>query len=140
MKNTKLKGDIAEQRLILEALKRGWGVSIPLGDRLPYDLILDINSTLLKIQIKSAWFDQVKGNYVIDVRRSLTNQRTIIHRPYSLQDFDFAIIYLDEIDIFYILPTKAFLSYKSEIHFVEAEKRQRKPQSAKYREAWHLLM
>jgi len=139
MKNTKLKGDIAEQRVILEALKRNWGVSIPTGDRLPYDLVIDIDGTLLKIQVKSAWFDVAKENYVIDVRRSLTNQRTVKHRPYQPKDFDFAIIYLDKIDVFYLMPAEVFLSYKSEIHFVESEKRQRKPRSSEFREAWHLL-
>ncbi|MCB0551142.1 MAG: hypothetical protein KDD19_26465, partial [Phaeodactylibacter sp.] len=37
--DTKLKGDIAEQALVLNALKRGWGVLTPVGDRLPYDLV-----------------------------------------------------------------------------------------------------
>jgi hypothetical protein len=32
--DTKLKGDIAEQAAILQALKRGWGVLRPVGDRL----------------------------------------------------------------------------------------------------------
>ena len=31
--NTKHKGDIAEQAAVLEALKRGWGVLRPVGDR-----------------------------------------------------------------------------------------------------------
>ncbi len=40
--NTKQKGDIAEQAAILQALKRGWGVLHPVGDRLPYDLVFDL--------------------------------------------------------------------------------------------------
>jgi hypothetical protein len=40
--DTKLKGDIAEQATILQALERGWGVLKPIGDRLPYDLVFDI--------------------------------------------------------------------------------------------------
>ncbi|MEL6253400.1 MAG: group I intron-associated PD-(D/E)XK endonuclease [Bacteroidota bacterium] len=124
---------------MLEALKRNWGVSVPVGDRLPYDLVIDIDGTLLKIQVKSAWYDSTKENYVIDVRRSLTKQRTIKHRPYMPGNFDFTIIFLEEIDVFYILPSEVFLSYKSEIHFVEIEKRQRKPRSENYREAWHYL-
>ncbi|MEM8891254.1 MAG: group I intron-associated PD-(D/E)XK endonuclease [Bacteroidota bacterium] len=132
MKNTKLKGDIAEQRVILEALKRSWGVSIPVGDRLPYDLVFDINGTLFKIQVKAAWYYSAKENYVTDVRRSLTNQRIVKHRPYQPKDFDFAIIYLAEIEVFYLMPAEVFLSYKSEIHFVESEKRQKKPHSSEY--------
>ncbi|WP_288429147.1 group I intron-associated PD-(D/E)XK endonuclease [uncultured Spirosoma sp.] len=31
---TKQKGDIAEQAVILQALKLGWGVCKPIGDRI----------------------------------------------------------------------------------------------------------
>ena len=48
--DTNLKGDIAEQTAILEALKRGWGVLKPVGDRLPYDLVFDVEGTLVKVQ------------------------------------------------------------------------------------------
>jgi hypothetical protein len=40
--DTKLKGDIAEQAVVLYALKQGWGVLRPVGDRLAYDLVFDI--------------------------------------------------------------------------------------------------
>ncbi len=55
--STKLKGDIAEQAAILRLLELGWGVAKPLGDRLPYDLIVDINGKLIRLQVKSAWFN-----------------------------------------------------------------------------------
>jgi len=41
--DTKLKGDIAEQAAVLHALRRGWGVLKPVGDRLAYDLVFDKN-------------------------------------------------------------------------------------------------
>jgi PD-(D/E)XK endonuclease len=56
--DTKIRGDIAEQAAVLHALKRGWGVLKPVGDRLPYDLVFDLNGTLLKIQVKYAWLDE----------------------------------------------------------------------------------
>ncbi len=64
--DTKLKGDIAEQAVVLFALKQGWGVLKPVGDRLPYDLVFDINGRLVRIQVKSAWYDLKRQNYVID--------------------------------------------------------------------------
>lgn len=33
-----------------------------------------------------------------------------------------------------------FIDYGSEVHLVEAEKRQRKPRSAQYRNAWELIL
>ena len=68
--NTKQKGDIAEQAVVLHALKLGFGVLKPLGDRIPYDLVFDVKGVLVKIQVKSAWFDTKKENYVVDNRRT----------------------------------------------------------------------
>jgi len=53
--STKLKGDIAEQAAILQALQLGWGVLRPIGDRLAYDLVFDVQGILSKIQVKSSW-------------------------------------------------------------------------------------
>ena len=137
--DTKLKGDIAEQAVILQALKHGWGVLKPVGDRLPYDMVFDIDGKFMKIQVKSAWFDESRQNYVVDNRRTKTNRRVMLREKYSESDFDFAVIYLEEIHIFYIMPVDIFISYSSEIHLVETKKRQRKPKSADYREAWWFL-
>ena len=137
--DTKLKGDIAEQCTIVQALKYGWGVLRPVGDRLPYDLVFDIGERLVKIQVKAAWFDQKAQNYVVDNRRTKTNRRTMVRSPYETSDFDFAIAHIDELSIFYIFPAAVFIGYGSEIHLVETEKRQRKPRSAIYREKWDLI-
>lgn len=138
--NTKLKGDIAEQAVILKALQNSWGISVPVGDRLPYDLVFDINGTLLKIQVKSAWFDSNKNNYVVDVRRTKTNRKEMKRESYQIQDFDFAILFIEDLNVFYVMPSEVFISYGSEIHLVETVKRQRKPKSSEYREAWKLIL
>jgi hypothetical protein len=138
--DTKLRGDIAEQASILQGLKRGWGVLKPIGDRLPYDLVFDVNGTLVKIQVKCAWFHESSGNYIVDNRRTKTNRRMMVRETYKFTDFDFALVYIEELDIFYIFPVQVFISYASEISLVEASKRQRKPRSAVYREAWDLIL
>lgn len=137
--DTKSKGDIAEQAITLNVLKQGWGVLRPIGDRLPYDLVVDINNILVKVQVKSAWYDERKGNYVVDNRRTKTNRRRMIRAKYGKSDFDFAIVYLQDKDICYIFPVETFVGYGSEIHMVETDKRQRRPQSAEYRNAWDLI-
>jgi PD-(D/E)XK endonuclease len=138
--DTKIKGDISEQAAILHALKHGWGVLKPVGDRLPYDLVFDVGGTLVKVQVKCAWFDQPCGNYVVDNRRTKTNRRVMLREVYSPADFDFALAYLADRDLFYVFPVEVFISYGSEIHLVEADKRQRKPRSAEYRDAWDLIL
>ncbi|WP_414576886.1 group I intron-associated PD-(D/E)XK endonuclease [Anabaena sp. CCY 9402-a] len=138
--DTKLRGDIAEQAAVLNALKRGWGVLRPIGDRLAYDLVFDIEGILIKIQVKYAWLHEASGNYVVDNRRTKTNRRLMLRAAYQPSDFDFALAYIEPLDIFYVFPVDVFIGYGSEIHLVEAEKRQRKPRSAKYREAWELIL
>ncbi len=137
--DTKLKGDIAEQAAILHALRCGWGVLRPVGDRLSYDLVFDIAGTLIKIQVKSAWFDGPSGNYVVDNRRTKTNRRMMVRDVYCAGDFDFALAYIEDLGIFYVFPCDVFIGYGSEIHLVEADKRQRRPKSADYRCAWDLI-
>ncbi len=137
--NTKQKGDIAEQAAILQAMKRGWGVLRPVGDRLPYDLVFDVSGCLVKIQVKTAWLDHKSGNFMMDTRRTKTNRRNMVRDTYTPSDFDFALVYLPEADLFYVIPVEAFLSYRSGVSFVEVRRRQRRPRSAEYREAWELI-
>lgn len=138
--STKLKGDIAEQAAILQALQLGWGVLRPIGDRLAYDLVFDVEGVLLKVQVKSSWYDEKSGNCVVDNRRTKTNRREILRANYSLEDFNFALVYVQKKNLFYVFPVDVFISYGSEIHLVENDKRQRKPKSANYRGAWDLIL
>ncbi len=135
--DTKLKADIAESAVVTEFLKKGFSVLKPVGDRLSYDLGIDVKGKLIRIQVKSAWF--YRGAYKIDVRMTKTNRREMIRKYYKKNDFDFAIIYIQDLNIFYIMPQSVFSSYKSEISLVETVKRQRKPKLAEYRENWKLL-
>jgi len=138
--NTKHRGDIAEQAAILHALKRGWGVLKPIGDNLPYDLIFDIGGRLIRVQVKYAWLDAPSRNYVVDNRRTKTNRRQMVRELYTAADFDFALVYIEDKDCFYVFPVNVFINYGSEIHMVEVAKRQRVPQSAYYRDAWNLIL
>ena len=137
--DTKLKADIAESAVLTELLKREFKVLRPVGDRLPYDLALDLGDRLCRIQVKAAWFDRSKGMYAVDARRTKTNRRVMLRARYSIEDFDFAILYLEDSRVFYVMPAAVFNSYSSTSSFVETEKRQRKPRSAEYREKWDLL-
>ena len=107
--------------------------------RSAYDLVVDVNGPLIKLQVKSAWFSQKTGNYVVDNRRTKTNRRRMIRATYCSEDFDFAVLYISELDISYVIPVEEFCKYGSEIHLVEVEKRQRRPGSNRFRDAWSLV-
>ncbi len=79
--DTKLKADIAESAVVTEFLKKGFSVLKPVGDRLSYDLGIDVKGKLIRIQVKSAWF--YRGAYKIDVRMTKTNRREMIRKYYK---------------------------------------------------------
>ena len=137
--DTKLKADIAESAVVTELLRRGFRVLKPVGDRLPYDVALDVDGKLLRVQVKHAWFDKTKNIFSVDVRRTKTNRRIMRRDRYSSDDFDFAILYIDRGPVFYTIPFHIFDSFSSTLSLVEEEKRQRKPVAWEYRERWDLL-
>jgi hypothetical protein len=97
----------------------------PVGDRLAYDLVIDIDGYLQKIQIKCAWWDAARKNYVVDHRRTKTNRRQMVRAPYCERDFDFAIVYISEMHRFFVFPVAVFIAYGSAIHLSVTDKRQR---------------
>jgi hypothetical protein len=101
MLTTNQKGLAAEQAVILESVKLGVGVSKPLDDE-RYDLILDLDSKLWRIQCKWA----VKHNDVI-VIRLYSNRRGpdgMITRRYSDKDVDGFAAYCLATEKCYFLP------------------------------------
>lgn len=50
------------------------------------------------------------------------------------------LVYLPDRDLSYILPVDVFISYGSEIHTAETDKRQRRPGATAYRDAWELIL
>jgi hypothetical protein len=74
--DTKLKGDVAEQAATLYALKRGWGVLKPIGDRLPYDLVFDVNSILSRFRLNQRGFTTKSRTMllIIDVSRQIVGK------------------------------------------------------------------
>ncbi len=135
--DTKLKADIAESSAITALLKRGFNVLKPVGDRLPYDLAVDINGKLIKLQVKSAW--SRNDVYIVDSRRTKTNRHLMLRQRYSNKDFVFALLYIEDLDLFFVMPVNVFNSYKSEITLIVGKETQRDLKSSKYLENWDLL-
>ena len=137
--DTKLKADIAESAVITELLSRGYKVLRPVGDRLSYDLVVDVDGKFVRLQVKAAWYNELKSMHIVDNRRTRTNRRFMLRSLYSKEDFDLAILYIHETRVFYIMPVDIFISYASSIAIIEGKSRQRLPRSAEYRERWDLL-
>jgi hypothetical protein len=53
--NSKDTGDETEARVLQELVAAGFSVSIPFGDNDKYDLVVDDDGTLYRVQCKTAW-------------------------------------------------------------------------------------
>ena len=89
-------GSLAVQLFITEIMTRGASCSVPIGDEQTYDLIVDAESGLLKVQIKSTWTCVYKKNG----ERCEKRCRVIIAKgagcktPYHVDDADIIAIYV----------------------------------------------
>ncbi len=138
--DTKLKGDIAEQAAILQALKRGWGVLKPseIGCRTTWSLTWTAH--LVEVQVKyglvGRMHRQLRGRQSPNQDKSARNgsrgrtqQRTLILRWRTVGPETSSMCSLSR------------CSSATAVRFtlVEADKRQRKPRSADFRDAWELI-
>lgn len=95
--NTKDKGNISEQRIIVDLLENDMSVSTPVGDNERYDIILDTGNSLLKLQVKTA---QVTDNESIkfNCSSSYLLSSGSVERTYSEEEIDAFAVYCPETD------------------------------------------
>jgi hypothetical protein len=98
---TNQKGAVAEAAIVKVAALLGIGVAKPLWD-VPYDLILDLPGTLIRVQCKWA---VVRGE-VVDVRcrRCRRGSNGFIHRGYDADEIDAVAAYCAELDRCFLIP------------------------------------
>ena len=109
---TNQKGLVAETAIVYEAVKLGVGVARPLDDE-RYDLILDFEGRLIRVQCK--WAGR-SGNVV--VVRCYSNRRAkegLSRRPYTDDEIDAIAAYCEELDACYLLPA-AMVSGRTQLH------------------------
>jgi hypothetical protein len=91
MKTTHEIGNIGEARVIFEAAKRGYTVCIPQGHDARYDLVVDIDGKLCKVQVKTTKSD---GHVVKVNTRSVGKlDGEIIAKKYTEQEVDWIVVY-----------------------------------------------
>ena len=99
--NTKKTGELTEQRVIVRLLELGASVSEPVGDSDRYDLIVDTGSNLLRVQVKTGWFNSGR---VVFKTESTPNRPNGNRYKYKSSDVDAFIVYSDVTDDFYYIP------------------------------------
>ena len=117
---TTRKGEIARCRVLARACERGHLASIPVLDH-DYDLILDIDQKLWRVQVKyvGGGPSKTEGSVFLDLRRTTRNGKVLV---YSKKMIDAIIVYLPKTEQVLWLPPKLWHN-KSSITLRYAEAR-----------------
>jgi PD-(D/E)XK endonuclease len=67
-KNTVMQGNVGLALAIAYFAIKGYPISIPLNDTQDYDLIIDIEGVLKKVQVKTSNCKNGSGNYQVELR------------------------------------------------------------------------
>ena len=132
---TKRKGMMAELIFVVKAVSMGFAVSKPYGDCEPYDVIIEENGRVFRIQVKSVFTTQRWG-YSIAVAR-MRQHKPIVR--YSADEIDFIAAYVVAHDAWYIIPVAELGSLAHIRLYPEGTKRYDGGRFENYREAWDLL-
>lgn len=109
--NSKRIGNITELSVALAFQKLDIPVAIPFGDCERYDLIVDINNKLYKIQCKtSSYYRGDTSKISFNCRSTTTKHGQTVHTSYSEDDIDFfATVFEGKC---YLIPVKETSSEK----------------------------
>lgn len=94
MMNSKMIGNLTEINCLKAFTELGYGVSIPFGDCLRYDLIVDIKGKLYKIQCKTANINHIEEGFItFRCDNTTTKNGTIVHNSYTEKEIDYFATY-----------------------------------------------
>ena len=125
----KLQGEWAEYCFITQAIAHGLRVSKPCGDSSPYDVVVDSNGKLSRVQVKSV---STKGRttYHVSAGRGAHSK---LH--YDANDVDFLAVLVIPESVWYVIPIQEAACKTIHLCPHRPSKRRFEP----FREAWHLL-
>ena len=99
--NTTQKGDIAHAAVLAALVKAGHNVLLPFSDGLRYDIAVEVEGQLIKIQIKSGLLKNGAVQFR-DVSTRVSGDKIIV-KSYK-GDVDFFGVYCQELDTVYLVP------------------------------------
>jgi hypothetical protein len=99
---SKVAGEAAEMEFMARAAALGFGISKPLGESRPYDVIVEVNRRLLRIQVKSTNCERARKSF-----QFVTVRQGRLWRPYQPDEVDFIAAYVLPVNAWYIVPVSA---------------------------------
>ena len=121
-------GNIGELEFQLAATKKGLIVSKPTLNNIVYDLIVDTNNKIYKIQVKANFSSGSTFGFNV-------SKGSNIKRSYSKKEVDYIVCFINYHNIWYIFPIDKLCKIKKISLFPDAIN----SRWHKYKDAWHLL-
>lgn len=89
MTDNKHKGYITEVECILAFMRRGYTVLLPYGDNEQYDFAVDLDGSIIRVQVKYASSCDGGRSFKIDCRRTRFINGKRIHSTYTSDSTDY---------------------------------------------------
>jgi hypothetical protein len=112
---SKEKGDLVVAKGISYYVENGYEVLLPIGDKRPYDFVIEKDGNLSKIQCKYAGQKSPYGVYVASLRVMGGNQSYHTAKSYKKGDFDKLFVLTGE-RIMYEIPCSVTNKLKNSIN------------------------
>ena len=88
--SSKQKGNLTELQCLTSFYEQGCHVSLPYGENSRYDMIVDINGKLLKVQVKTASLRKEDENAIeFSCRSTRVNSQGTISNKYTPDEIDY---------------------------------------------------
>jgi len=101
-KNTKIQGSIGLGQAIAYFTKLGYIVSVPLNDSQDYDLIVEIDNKLYKVQVKTVTYKNESGNYQPFIRKMCKNTKKSYIVAATDLEYDYLFITSSDLENWFI--------------------------------------
>lgn len=99
---SKAKGDLAVAFAIQHYTVNGFEVCLPIGDKRPYDIVIEKDGLLKRVQVKYAGFYKGVNQHKVALRITGGNQSWSTAKKYLDTDFDELFVYTGNNRIFVI--------------------------------------
>jgi hypothetical protein len=123
MKHSKQKGNLGFSATLKELHKLGYNVFTEIGDNSRIDMIVEVESKLIKLQVKYA--TETNGKVTLKLQKSGPNG---YRYTYTTLDIDIFSVYIPSIDKVIFVPAKLALKNTKafNIRFIESKNKQNK--------------
>jgi antitoxin (DNA-binding transcriptional repressor) of toxin-antitoxin stability system len=104
--NSNAKGAVAEQAIVLAAMKAGIPVLRPVAEHGRTDLALEIGGDLFRVQVKWGRLNRTRDVVIVALATSRCTPRGHIRTTYTEQEVDLFAVYCGALDRCFLLPVQ----------------------------------